>query len=282
MNASRFAPIPLAGLLALAAGLAPIQATAAEPLYFPPTKGEWQRVTPAAAGWNAAKLEAALKYAGDKRASGVVILHRGRIMAEQYWSPDESAQAGGKPREYGAMVVGRDDAGRVIEDVASVQKSVAAMLVGIAQHQGLLKLDDPVAKHLGAGWTKAAPEQERAITVRHLVTMTSGLTDDLTFEAPAGSRWRYNSAAYARTIKVVAAAAGKSPNELTGAWLTARIGMGHSRWVERPGTGRNAVPNALGSPPPRATSRASACSSSPKAGGTARRSSPTATICGPP
>ena len=89
---------------------------------------------------------------------------------------------------------------RVIEDVASVQKSVSALLVGIAQHQGLLRLEDPVGKHLGAGWSKASPEQEQAITVRHLLTMTSGLMDDLTFEAAAGTRWRYNSAAYAHIV----------------------------------------------------------------------------------
>lgn len=214
--------------------------------YFPPAQGEWLRVSPVDAGWDPAKLAAALTYAGQKRASGVVILHRGRILAEQYWNLDEGARAGNKPRDYGAMVLGRDAAGRVIEDVASVQKSVSAMLVGIAQHKGLLKLDNRVSKHLGIGWSKASTEQERAITVRHLLTMTSGLKDDLTFEAVAGARWRYNSAAYSSTIKVVAAAAKKSPNDLTREWLTGRIGMNDSSWADRPGTGRNAVPNALG------------------------------------
>ncbi|NJN05291.1 MAG: serine hydrolase, partial [Rhodobacteraceae bacterium] len=205
-----------------------------------------RRVSPADAGWNAAKLEAALKLAGEKRASGVVVLHHGKILAEQYWNLDEGTRAGNKPRDYSELVRGRDSAGRVIEDVASVQKSVSAILVGIAQHRRLLKLDDPVGKHLGTGWSKASPEQEQAITMRHLITMTSGLTEELTFEAAAGTRWRYNSAAYARTIQAVAAAAKKSPNDLTREWLTGRIGMADSKWVERPGTGRNAVPNALG------------------------------------
>jgi CubicO group peptidase (beta-lactamase class C family) len=235
----------LAGLLLLAASVPALDVPAAG-FYFPPTMGDWQRVAPAAVGWNAMKLDAALNYAGERRASGVVVLHRGRIMAERYWNLDEEARAGSKARDYGAMVRGRDASGRVIEDVASVQKSVSAILVGIAQHKGLLKLEDRVDKHLGAGWSKASPEQEQAITVRHLVTMTSGLKDDLTFEAAAGTRWRYNSAAYARTIQVVAAAAKKSPNDLTREWLTGRIGMNDSRWADRPGTGRNAVPNALG------------------------------------
>lgn len=226
--------------------LSQLPLSASDGLYFPPPKGEWQRVAPAEVGWNAAKLEAALRYAGEQRASGVVLLYRGRILAEQYWNLDEDARAGNKARDYGALVRGRDANSHVIEDVASVQKSVSAMLVGIAQHKGLLKLDDAVSKHLGTGWSKTSPEQEQAITVRHLVTMTSGLKDDLTFEAAAGTRWRYNSAAYARTVQVVAAAAKKSPNDLTREWLTGRIGMNDSRWADRPGTGRNAVPNALG------------------------------------
>jgi CubicO group peptidase (beta-lactamase class C family) len=197
-------------------------------------------------GWDEAKLTAALAYAGKTRASGVVVLHRGRILAEQYWSPNEEAKAGKKAREYGALLRGRDAAGHAIEDVASVQKSVMAVLVGIAQHRGLLKLEDPVALHLGKGWSKASAEQEAAITVRHLLTMTSGLKDDLTFEAEVGTRWRYNSAAYARLVPVVAAAAKQPANEFTRAWLTGRIGMSDSRWVDRPWGGGEVSANAVG------------------------------------
>jgi CubicO group peptidase (beta-lactamase class C family) len=215
-------------------------------LYFPSTNPGWQHVAPASVGWDEAKLKAALDLAGRNRSSGVVVLHRGRILAEQYWSLEPDAPVGKKAREYAALVRGRDAEGRVIEDVASVQKSVAAILVGIAQSHGLLKLDDPVSRHLGTGWSKATPEQEGAITVRHLVTMTSGLRDDLTFEAAAGTRWRYNTPAYARTVAVIAAAAKKSPNDLTREWLTGRIGMNDSRWVSR-GLGNSEVAaNALG------------------------------------
>lgn len=214
--------------------------------YFPSTNTRWQQVAPASVGWDEAKLKAALDFAGGNRASGVVILHRGKILAEQYWSLDQDAQVGKKAREYGALVHGRDTDGRVIEDVASVQKSVAAILVGIAQSRGLLKLDDPVSRHLGKSWSKASPEQELAITVRHLVTMTSGLKDDLTFEAAAGTRWRYNTPAYSRSVMVMAAAAKQTPNDLTRAWLTGRIGMNDSRWVSRASLNGEAAANAFG------------------------------------
>jgi CubicO group peptidase (beta-lactamase class C family) len=224
----------------------PVIAAESAALYFPAAKGEWAQVTPASVGWKEDKLAAALQLAGRTRASGVVILHRGKILAEQYWKPDEDAKAGAKAREYGALIRGRDAAGHAIEDVASVQKSVAAILVGIAQHRGLLRLDDPVQKHLGPGWSKASREQEQAITLRHLLTMTSGLADDLTFEAPAGTRWRYNTTAYAHTVKVIAAASKLAPNDFTRAWLTGRIGMSDSSWTARPGAGRENAANALG------------------------------------
>jgi CubicO group peptidase (beta-lactamase class C family) len=214
-------------------------------LYFPPAGATWDQISPAAVGWDEGKLRAALDFAGKTHASGVVILYRGRLLAEQYWTPDR-AQVGKKGREYGMLVRGHDAAGQVIEDVASVQKSIAAILVGIAQNKGLLRLEDRVDQHLGKGWSNASLEQEAAITVRHLLTMTSGLKDDLTFEAAAGTRWRYNSAAYSRTVKIVAAAAKRSPNEVTREWLMSRIGMNDSRWMERRGAGGETAANPLG------------------------------------
>jgi CubicO group peptidase (beta-lactamase class C family) len=236
-------------VLALAAAFTPAAHCATHPpasLYFPPTAGEWEQVAPATAGWNDGRLKLALELAGKTRASGVVILHHGRVLAEQYWEVDQNTPAGKKAREYGAFVLGRDDKGHVIEDVASVQKSVAAVLVGLAQSKGLLRLDDLVQQHLGKGWSKASAAEEAAITIRHLVTMTSGLKDDLTFEAAAGTRWRYNTTAYSRTVKVVAAAAKKEPNDLTREWLTGRIGMKDSRWIERRGANADTAANALG------------------------------------
>ncbi|MBM3335813.1 serine hydrolase, partial [Candidatus Sumerlaeota bacterium] len=192
--------------------------------YFPPNAGNWEQVAPVSVGWNAGKLNEALQIAAKSRSSGVVILHRGRIMAEQYWNLSQNRYH-----------VGKDRAGHAIEDVASAQKSVSAILVGIAQHKGLLSIGDSVQKYLGPGWSKASREQEKAITIRHLLTMTSGLTNALAYEAPPGTRWLYNTTCYARTIEAVAAAAKKSPNELTREWLTGPLGMSDSRWVDRPG-----------------------------------------------
>ncbi len=209
------------------AGRGSASAAADGALYFPPAGGTWETVTPAAAGWDPARLEAALALAADRASTGVVILHRGRIMAERHWTLDDPSPAhanGSHPR------TANDHA---VEDVASVQKSVVAVLVGMARTRGLLDLDDPVAAH-EPGWTAASAEQEAAVTVRHLLAMTTGLTPELAFEAAPGTTWRYNTPAYHHLLSIIAGAAGREPNAITRDWLTGPLGMADSRWEPRP------------------------------------------------
>lgn len=208
-------------------------------LYFPPNQGTWQTVKSADVGWDQAKLQKVLDYAGQCRSSGVVILHEGKILAEQYWDVPPSK---GK---YSRRIMPKNASGHVIEDVASVQKSVASVLVGIAQERGLLKIDDTVNQHLGAGWSRAEPAQERAITIRHLITMTSGLSDRGVFEHKPGTKWRYNTPVYAKSVDVVAAAAKIDRHKLTRKWITQPIGMADSTWVRREAIGAK-VGNAFG------------------------------------
>ena len=202
-------------------------AAAGEALYFPPAEGPWGTVDPAAAGWDAERLDAALALAGERDSTSVVILHRGRILAERHWTL-ESPSRGHTNASYGPNALGH-----AIEDVASVQKSVVAVLVGMAQERGLLTLDDPVTDHLGR-WTEATEAQERAVTIRHLLAMTTGLSPALDYDAPPGSKWLYNTPAYHHLLRIVAAVAGLDRNEVTRAWLTGRLGMRDSRWEPRP------------------------------------------------
>jgi CubicO group peptidase (beta-lactamase class C family) len=208
-------------------------------LYFPHIEGTWQTVKPADVGWDQDKLQKALDYAGQHRSSGVVVLHQGKILAEQYW--DVPAKKG----LYKRFVIEKNADGCVIEDSASVQKSVVSILVGIAQEKGLLKIDDTVNQYLGAGWSHAEPAQEKAITIRHLITMTTGLSDDGVFEHKPGTNWRYNTAIYAKSVDVVAAVAKMDRHELTHKWITQPIGMVDSTWATRGNAGSNAG-NAYG------------------------------------
>ena len=211
-----------------AAQVAPVPTLDDAPLYFPPADGPWATVEPGDAGWDAAKLDAALDLAAERRSSGVVVLHRGRIMAERYWPVENPGPAYANQRQ------GTTAAGHPLEDVASVQKSVVAILTTIAAERGLLTLDDTVSDHLGAGWSQASAAQEAAISIRHLLTMTSGLTPQLGYEADPDTRWRYNTPAYHHLLRIIAGAANLSRETVTRDWLTSRIGMRDSDWAPRP------------------------------------------------
>jgi len=216
-------------------------------LYFPPADGSWEQVSPGKLGWNVAKLKEALAYAGEQKSSGVVILYRGRILAEQYWDLDTAKkEANGQRNRYAYMCLGKNAQGRAIEDVASAQKSVVAMLVGIAQHKGLLKITDPVHKHLGKGWSKAPAEAEAKITIQHLISMNSGLDTQLQYQVPPGKKWMYNTNAYSRSLMCVAKVANMKPTELTAKWITEPTGMKDSRWATRPWVSMRADANRVG------------------------------------
>ena len=127
---------------------APIVFADSSGLYFPPVKGIWETVSLDESGWNVAKLNTAMNYAGEQNSSGVVILYRGRILAEQYWKL-KSVEDEGSLYKY--MLIETTSDGRAIEDVASVQKSVISFLAAIAREQGKLDLDRTVANYIGNG-----------------------------------------------------------------------------------------------------------------------------------
>ena len=220
----RYSLVSLLPLVSLISGVS----ASAQSTYFPPDDGTWERVDPASVGWDAEGLSAALDVAGSRNSSGVLILHHGRIMAERYWQLDDPSTG------YTNFLVGEDLQGRAIEDVASAQKSVVAVLFGIAQERGLLRLDDPVTKHLGSGWSNASPRQEQNINVQHLLSMNSGLATDMSFQAEVGTRWLYNTPAYHYLMRVLEAVTGQDRNGITGDWITDDLGMHSSSWTPRP------------------------------------------------
>ena len=198
-------------------------------LYFPGKQGQWEIVDAEVAGWNQSRLNALLDWVGEQRSSSVLILWQGRILAEKHWGKVSGATSGG----YRRMFVRLNDRQQAIEDVASVQKSIVSILVGVAVHKKLLQIEDSVSKHLGVGWSNAAPAQEAEIKIKHLLSMTSGLTADLHFQAKPGTQWFYNTAAYAVVRDCLVVSSGMSVHELTRKWLMDPIGMTESEWIPR-------------------------------------------------
>jgi CubicO group peptidase (beta-lactamase class C family) len=237
MTPARFLTRTLVAALTVAAiTTSPLSA---DGLYFPPANGPWAHVDPASVGWDLNALDAALDYAHSAHSSSVVILLNGRILAEREWDVDG-------PARYARLRVGKTSDGRVIEDVASAQKSLVAFLAGVAEGRHQLDLAAPVDRYLGAGWSKADRAAESAITVRHLMTMTSGLNDSLTYLQHAGDSWRYNTGAYSRMIGVIEKAVGTHIQTFTHDVLTGPTGMIDSRWLPRPWSAGNDAANSIG------------------------------------
>lgn len=139
--------------------------------------GDLVRDEPLPAGVDAAALQAASDWAFDRASPeqvtvSLLVVHDGRIVHERY-AP--GFDIGTRTRTW------------------STAKSIAATLIGILVDQGRLELDAP----LGFDWLPkaTAPETDprNAITLRHLLNMSSGLypVDNAGLEYAIGSGLAY-------------------------------------------------------------------------------------------
>lgn len=172
-------------------------------------------------------IEELLSYLRDQNSTGFVVLRGGETLIEQTWPAPQNSV-------FVNFVHGTSAAGQLLEDVASQQKSFVAVLVGIAVDRGLIDVTRPVSAYLGPGWSRASPEQEAAIRVVDVLTMSSGLNERFEYAAPVGTRFFYNTPVYAVTKQILARASGKTLDEITRQWLTAPLGMRDTSWRQRP------------------------------------------------
>jgi CubicO group peptidase (beta-lactamase class C family) len=179
-------------------------APAPSALYFPPVGGSsWETVSPRTAGFDSTALHAALDWAGTQESFGVVVLWRGRLVAERYWQGWDATTRG---------------------PLFSAGKTITSALVTQMVAEGKLSLDASVSSILGAGWSRATTG-ESSITVRHLMSMASGLDDSLRTVVAPGAIFYYNNPAYYQLFGVLAQASGLSVPDLAAARIFTPIGM---------------------------------------------------------
>jgi CubicO group peptidase (beta-lactamase class C family) len=178
--------------------------TAAHAQYVPSNDGvnDWETVDPEEAlGWCDEGMDSLYDYLDAQGTKGFIVLQGGRIAVEWYF--DSFTQDS-------------------LWYWASAGKVVTGSLIGKAAEEGFLDLDDPTLDFLGAGWT-GCPENEPDITLRHQLTMTSGLDDgvaDLDCTLPScfdcldqpGARWSYHNGMYTLLTEVLSAATGMGHN----------------------------------------------------------------------
>ena len=132
----------------------------------------WEPLDPRAVGWSADLLDKARAYATTGGSSAVMIVHRGRAIAE--WG-DTSRRT----------------------DIASVRKSLLSALFGIAIEEGRVKLADSLAD---LGINDKAPGltlRERQATLADLLTSRSGIYHPIDLEPAAVAAQRPPRGAHA-------------------------------------------------------------------------------------
>jgi CubicO group peptidase (beta-lactamase class C family) len=132
-------------------------------------------------------------------------------------------------------------------DTYSVGKAFTAAAIGLLEGDGALSVDDRACRFLPE-W---AGDARREITVRHLLTMTSGLAlqydrfkraPDPTAAALAwplvhrpGAVWCYEQAAAHALVPIITRASGRQPIELLQSRLLGPLGAGAVGWARSPG-----------------------------------------------
>lgn len=185
--------------------------------YFPPLNNNllWDTLSPASLGWCTDKIDTLYDFLQQENTKGFILLKDGYIVLEKYF-------------------------GTFTKDSlwywASAGKTITSFLVGKAQEEGFLNINDTTSTYLGSGWTSCTPLQEGNIKIANQLTMTTGLDDGvpdyhctidtcLSYLADAGTRWAYHNAPYTLLESVLTNATGSPINTYTQNKLKNATGM---------------------------------------------------------
>ncbi len=185
----------------------------AQNLYFPPTIGSnWVSTAPATLGFCEERVDSLYQFLDATHTKGFLLLKDGKIVLEKYF--DAFTQDS-------------------FWYWASAGKSLSGFLVGQAQDQGLLSINDATSEYLGDQWTTCPLVKESLITVKNQISMTTGLDDELPptptvpnpdncldpgclqYKADAGTRWAYHNAPYHLVHEVLENASNKTIQQFT-------------------------------------------------------------------
>jgi CubicO group peptidase (beta-lactamase class C family) len=189
-----------------------------EPVYPDP---DWDHEPPEDHGLDPVALAEFAMFVGDNNSDCLVVVHAGVIVGEWTWN-------GFAPETDAA-------------NVYSVTKSITSALVGIAQAQGLLPIEDPAASYIDE-WVGSESE---AVVLRNLISNDSGrqwdflgdyvqmaLEPDQTAFAiargqqhPPGTWWEYNNAAIQTLERALEVATMGDVGDYAAAHLFEPIGM---------------------------------------------------------
>ena len=187
------------------------QSVPTESMYFPTTSSSWETKSRSSLGWNESAVQPLKDFLIDKNTKSFMILVNGRIVMEEYFNGHTATDTW---------------------EWNSAGKTLVATTTGIAQQDGLLSINNKASDYIGTAWTNMPLAKENLITVRNLLTMTSGIDDtkqlvikpNLTYVADAGTRWAYSNV-FQKLTDIVSDASGKPFETYFNEKLKNKIGM---------------------------------------------------------
>ena len=181
-------------------------------MYFPADSAAvWETVAPNQLNWNTDSISSLYTFLEQKHTKSFMILVNGKIAIEAYFNGHTSSSTW---------------------PWNSAGKTLVSATTGIAQQNGLLNINNKVSDYLGTGWTNMPLNKENLICVKHLLSMTSGISDtsqfviksNLTYMADAGTRWSYSNV-FQKLMEVVSAASTQNFETYFNENLKNKIGM---------------------------------------------------------
>jgi CubicO group peptidase (beta-lactamase class C family) len=186
-------------------------------------RAEWPTARPADVGLDAAILDGELSdLLGSNKTGAAVLVVDGKLVWERYWN-------GFGPHSR--------------FDTYSAGKAYAATAIGLLMDDGRLQVDDPASKYLPE-W---AGDDRKRITIRHLLTMTSGLKLDYEgytastdptaaalgwpLERQPGTAWSYEQATAHAVGLIVQRLTGQQPIVFLRERILAPIGAVETDWL---------------------------------------------------
>jgi CubicO group peptidase (beta-lactamase class C family) len=171
---------------------------------------DWAISTPEQEGLSTAGLDKLKTLFAEKKTQAALVIRHGKIVAEWYWdNKDQNTRF----------------------QAFSVTKSIASTAIGMLVKDRKVKLEQSASDFIPE-WKG---DDRKAITIRNLITMTSGLANKdnaiimhadqlpkciaLPQEAKPGTVWNYNNGACNTLSQVITAAGGKEMSE----FLTERL-----------------------------------------------------------
>ncbi|MBI3838640.1 MAG: PQQ-dependent sugar dehydrogenase [Planctomycetia bacterium] len=201
----------------------------AQTVFPPPTPQtvfpvpDWQVAKPETQQMSSEGLELVGKWLKENGSKTGLVVRHGKIVGEWYF---DDAKAESRFPVY------------------STSKSFASTAAGLAIASGKLKLDSKV----GDFFPEADPPQKREITVRHLLSMTSGahndnaildksdlfsfaLSSQLPMDFAPGEKWEYNNSGLSLLSPVVHKATGQNVAQILDDQIFKKIGIPREDWT---------------------------------------------------